>query len=221
MTIPRGEPEMGESSRFRESVFAAVAFVIMLGAVLASPVTAESRRGTWRDRSGDVTSANADIVAGSATVWNGAMDIRVRFMNPPFPETHTHFVTWCVDADRNPMTGSACGFGDLIGADFALQIESGGLVTPCSSAATGGPGGTDLRPYLWIDSEGRTLRIAMPLTLFGDDGDFNYVVLSVFGGSFGRNDEAPRQPGFTDPQGSFASRSWDLSFDGVLYCAAR
>src|SRR5262245_36829004 len=74
----------------------------------------------WTDPAGDVTLPNADMVGGTVVVGDGIVQLRVQFVDPPFPTTATHFIDWCIDLDQNPSTGFSCGLGGLIGADASV-----------------------------------------------------------------------------------------------------
>src|SRR5436309_7990042 len=156
--------------------------VILLVALITCSVftPAKTRAGTWTDPPGDVTLPDADIVSGSATVSAGMVDLRVRFLAPPFPTTATHMVTWCFDTDQNPATGAACGSGDLLGADRGLTLFGGlGALSTCVFSFGGNVPGLDASSQLWYDPATNTLRLLFPLSLLSDDGVFNYVVESA------------------------------------------
>jgi hypothetical protein len=188
----------------------------LFGATKAEPAE-------WTDPAGDVTLPNADIVSGSATVSDGMVDLRVRFAAPPFPTTATHYITWCFDTDHNAATGAGCGSGNLIGADkgFTLFASLGALST-CVFGWSGNVPGLNASSHLWFDPATNTVRLLFPLSLLSDDGVFNYLVESLFGGSFSANDRVPNAATFGSPGGFLRSDvAALLPFNGTLWCPNR
>jgi hypothetical protein len=187
----------------------------------ASPFrAAQAETGAWTDPPGDVPLPNADVLSGSATVAAGMVDLRVQFAARPFPATATHHITWCFDTDQDPSTGSACGSGELRGADVGFTLfGSLNALRTCEFSFSQGVPGLDAASHLWFDPATNTLRMLFPLSLLSDDGVFNYTVESAFGGSFGANERAPNSVGFGSPGGFFKSEAGELPpFNGILGC---
>ncbi|MGQ0796973.1 MAG: hypothetical protein ACT4OI_03795 [Methanobacteriota archaeon] len=201
---------------------AALAALLVVLAVIIQLPTSQGLSGAsvrlWSDPQGDVTLSNADLLAGGAFVVGRTVDLRVRFLSEPFPTTATHHVSWCLDMDDDSTTGDAC--GPFPGADWGFTLFGGlGALTPCSFSVNADLQGVDVRPYLWYDPLTRTLRLRLPLALFGNDGSFRYIVESAFGGSFGVNDRAPQVASFATTGGAFASVRGNAPFSGSLVCA--
>lgn len=160
----------------------------------------------WTDPAGDVTLSNADMTGGTIVVGNGTVELRVRFVNPPFPLTATHFINWCIDLDQNAATGDRCGASALLGADAYVDCRSG-PGRPLTLFVSGPGGGVELDAalHLSVDAATNTVRICFAESLLSSDSEFSYVVASIFGGSAGANDFAPNTPGFQDPRTAFVN----------------
>jgi hypothetical protein len=161
----------------------------------------------WTDPSGDVTLANADIVAGTIVVGGGTVELRVQFAAPPFPSTATHFIDWCIDLDQNASTGDRCGAGQLIGADAAVDIQNvpGHPIQLTFFPPAGFGVELDPSEHLTVDAATNTVRVCFADSLLGHDAEFHYIVVSIFGGSGGANDFAPQTPGFGVSGNAFAN----------------
>jgi len=181
----------------------------------------------WVDAAGDVTSPNADIVAGAFSVSDNEVDLRLRFRDVPFPTTHTQAITVCLDLDQNPATGSVCSQApQRLGADAAITIDGGlGALQTCnlnvSLLQAWPPTIIDAAESLWFDPSTNTLRLAFSRELLPDDGVFNYIVTSNFGGSFGANEWVPSTYNFSAPGGFLTSQQGPLpAFAGQRACEA-
>lgn len=200
---------------FRNRLLGALAVVVAAVVVSGFAAGVPHPKILWRDQPGDVTLPNADMLSGSAAVFNGMVDLRLSFLARPFPDTATHTLSWCVDTDGDPGTGGVCGWGVFAGADWFISLEwVPGRGLAASMLVDGMSASVDVRPYLWYDPGNVTLRLLFPLSLMGDDGDFHYAVESAFGGSWGVNDQAPRRIDFANPHGCFASGFEELPFGG-------
>jgi hypothetical protein len=198
------------------------AFLLALGCLAANPAPA----GDWFDPQGDVTLPNADVVSGSATVFEGVLDLRLRFAAPPFPETTTTNIVWCFDTDRSASTGTACGSAAYIGADAWVHLDGRpGALSTCNfvlAVSHGTAASTmELDHYstFWYDPETFTVRLLVPLSFISADPSFHYAVNVAFGGSFGANESAPDSPDFGVTGGFFSSDEGPLPpFGGSLWC---
>ena len=162
----------------------------------------------WTDPVGDVSSPNADLISGSATISEGMVDLRVQFADTPFPTTLIQSIIWYFDIDQNPSTTAP---GHPRGADLALTVLVPGLL-----GAFGVPG-VDLCTDASVDPGTNTVRILFPADLLPAQAGFHYTVGSIFG--FGPNDLAPNSFDFTSLAGFFASDGDDLPpFDGRALC---
>jgi len=184
-------PDEGYRGRLLTCVLAASALLF-----LANPAMAIT---TWSDPV-DVSLPNADMIAGSATVYGGTVYLAVQFVAEPlFGTPNTHNIIWCIDRDAVVETDYVCGgvSGGLQGSDAYVAIWN----TPLPSgqiymAVEGGPTTTlDFATNYAFDAATNTVCVNFPLTLLGDSDDaFNYIVTSTFGGSGGANDWAPDNP---------------------------
>jgi hypothetical protein len=189
--------------------------LLALGCLAAASAAAAE----WSDPEGDVASSRADIVAGSATGFNGMADLRLRFAGPPFEAN----VGWVFDTDRNPATSS---FPTNIGADAALSIDGRfDALATCNFVMSVSHGlavntfEIDHYSAFWYDPETYTVRVLVPLSLITDDPSFNYAVTASFSGSGGGNESAPDAPDFSVPGGFFTSEEGPLpDFGGSLWC---
>ena len=151
----------------------------------------------WSDPVGDVTLANADIIAGSVIVSGDFVDFRVQFLDHPFPKTATHHISFCLDIDQNAGTGNVCGSGTLIGADHGFSLFGGlGALETGVFSFNASLSGVNPCSMLFYNFNTKTLRLFIPLSYFEDDSNFDYVIGSVFGGSFGNNESVPDSPAF-------------------------
>ena len=196
---------------------------LALSTALTLMTTMSVAAGTWTDPAGDVTLPNADILSGSATVFEGRVDLRVQFSAHPFPSVATHVVSWCFDTDQDATTGDACGGSTFLGAERGFGIDSPRGLETCDLGLYGGSVAHLLEASeIWFDATSNTLRLVFPLSLISGDPTFNYAVTSVFGGSFGANEFAPDSPNFASPGGFFTSDVGELPpFGGTLLCAPR
>ena len=196
--------------------------LLALACVVAMPASA----GEWTDPQGDVTLPNADAISGSATVFEGMVDLRVRFAAPPFPETATTVLGWCFDTDQDVATGTTCGSGVYIGGDAGVGVDGRpGALSTCNFVMAVGHGtaesNMELDHYsgLWYDPATYTVRVLIPLSFITDDVAFRYAVTVDFGGSFGANERTPDSPDFGAPGGFFSSDEGPFpSFGGSPLC---
>lgn len=178
----------------------------------------------WTDPSGDAALPNADIVSGSVTVFEGMADFRLRFAAPPFPETATQNIGWCLDTDRNAATGTACGSSEYLGIDGGLDLDGRpGALATCNFVVAAGRGTADSTVEIdhyssvWYDPATYTIRILIPQSVFSDDSSFHYAVTQAVGGGGGEN--VPASPDFGAPGGFFSSDEGPLPpFAGSLLC---
>ena len=196
--------------------------LLALGCVAATPASA----GEWSDPQGDVTLPNADAISGSATVFEGMVDLRVRFAAPPFLGPETTVIGWCFDTDQSVATGTTCGSRAHIGGEAAIDVDGRpGALSTCNFVLSVGHGtgesSMELDHYssLWYDPDTYTVRLLVPLSIISDGASFNYSVDVAFGGSFGANERAPDSPDFGAPGGFFSSDGGPLpAFGGSLLC---
>lgn len=89
------------------------------------------------DPVGDVTFPNADIVAASASVVGGMLDLRLRFASVPFQGAASMSVRWDFDTDQDPTTGDESGVDvSLIVAGHSCRTEMWGIPGVNRSLAT-------------------------------------------------------------------------------------
>jgi hypothetical protein len=135
-------------------------------------------------------------VRAVAAVAGGIVDLRLQFCDLPFPTTATHDVVFCIDLDRNPATGSAC--GAISGAEVAVDITRYLPTWPSPgwdlhiTSLPAGLSQLSACSMATFSPEMRTLRIAFPVSYLDNDTDFSFVVGSAFGGSFGANESTAR-----------------------------
>ncbi|HKB07299.1 MAG TPA: hypothetical protein VKF61_03350 [Candidatus Polarisedimenticolia bacterium] len=193
---------------------------LALLAALSMMTAVNAAADTWTDPAGDVTLPNADIISGSTSVFGGLVDFRVRFSAPPFPTTATHFMTWCIDTDRNAATGSACGFSTFLGADRGFTLDGRlGAIYQCGHSLFGNVRGLQVVSQLWFDQADNEFRLVFPLALVSEDASFHYAVESAFGGSFGANERVPDSVDFGSAGGFLSSDIGEAGpFGGALLC---
>ena len=171
----------------------------------------------WSDPLGDVTSANGDLIYGSASISDGLVDLRLQFVAPPFSTDNTQHITWCFDTDQKPATGQACDFGSARGADRVMTLSGGphamagddfsltgslGILDPCAIGA-----------FNW---DLNVLRLVFPAAMLSDDGVFNYAVRSTLGDAV---EQAPDTADFGAASGYFSSQVAEFPFSGSPLCS--
>jgi len=192
---------------------------------LGNPEDPEVPTGLWVDPAGDVSLANADLVFGQAAVSGEMVDLRARFLYPPFLNGDTQDITWCLDTDRNASTGSACGY---VGADraFTLSGELGSLFGGTFSF-DGALASLDPCSVGSFDWDANMLRLVVPLSLLSDHASFNYVVTGTLTGrdTYNNaqvyNDTAPDLINFKAISGSLTSVAGIFApFNGTPLCSS-
>ena len=187
---------------------------ITLGSFLALVVSAASYASEdttiqgWTDPMGDISLANADIISGSATVSNGLVDFRIRFVSPPFPTGFSNQIGICIDTDLNPGTGHACGgacaSSSGVGADRAGGVGGGPGALDTGNFTSSGNLGLDPCCQGSFDPDSNTLRLLVPLSALDNAQSFHYAVNSVASGGVGL-DCAPAEMHFDSPSGYWIS----------------
>lgn len=177
--------------------------------------------GVWQDPAGDVSQPHADLIFGTAVVWNDKVDIRLRFLDIPFMDDLPQTVTWCLNTDGDAGTGNVC---DQPGADesFSLIGNFGALY---GNGFTFAGALSSLNPcdVGWYDWHSHTVRLVFPLPLISPNEAFDYAVDSDFDddGTL-MHDWAPDVVDFSDPDGiysSYLSASPPPPFSGAPLCS--
>lgn len=147
-----------------------VALLLLLAS--SAPVRA------WTDPTGDVGWPPADIISGSANVFDSMVDLRVQFAAPPFAELGRERVYWAFDTNQDSQW------------DISLYLGYGGICPLVDFEA-------------WLDGDSNTLRLLVPLSLISATGPFNYTVGADYGGSWGGNETTASFESDTNPPPSF------------------
>lgn len=202
--------------------FAWLIIIPLLVALALATAAIKAAPHGWTDPAGDVSLANADIISGSATASENFIDFRLQFLDDPFPKTATHQISICLDTDQDKSTGSSCGAHS--GADLALSLSGGlgALETGDFSVYSSQAGSISSCSTAKYNFNTKTLRLLIPLTYIDNDRDFNYYLISAFGGSFGANERVPDLTDFGIPDGYLTNETGDLNpFDGTPLCRNR
>ena len=177
------------------------------------------------DLAGDALLPGVDILSSSATVFpsgpNLWVDLRLKFAAMPFG-AEGHQIVWCLNTDQNAASGGACDSDTPVGTDWRLVLKGGrnALTTKDFSFDLVNRTGLFACHHGSFDWTTNTLRILLPLSLFSDNGNFNYAVLSASGNN-SASDMAPDVINFSSSGGYFQSQviSQPLPFNnGVPLC---
>jgi len=180
-----------------------------------SPVNYPTPVVNETDPPGDISWPAADLTSVSATNYNLLDDVSVRFAATPFDPARHQILTVCIDSDKNPLTGTACGSGDLAGADAAFTYDNGILQSidvlndSCQDAS--------------FDLATRTVHFGFDLQRFPSDHRdevFRYVVLSTITGASQETDSAPDHPSFARSDGYLSSRHEITFWYPPEYCCS-
>lgn len=143
--------------------------------------------GATPDNPGDVDLPSADIVAAAVYTDGVLADFRVQLVEPPFDGSATHSIDWCIDGSAGGGTYSCGTHGDGIESFLSLSVVLDGEPGQFQSSTPG----VDVCLHGAFEAETNTLRMLIPLVLVDDDGEFDWIVTSYFGGSGGANEWTP------------------------------
>lgn len=144
----------------------------------------------YLDKLGDVVRPASDVIEAAVYVSPDFLDFRLRFADTPLQPDATNALAWCIDTQQNKLEGGCMDLapnGPYLSVSYAKFADNPYTVwfadqeyDPCT--------------HVGYEPMTRTLRILIPRSALLDDGLFNYVVLSDFGGSGGLDDHVPDPP---------------------------